>query len=104
MRRNKEFHDYIVYDAFKDIPGITSRPMFSGWGIYKDGKIFSLIIGGELYFKVSDKNRSEFEKSDSHPFVYPRKGKSITMSYWTLPDEILENKEILLVWINNCFR
>ncbi|KKW23768.1 MAG: TfoX domain-containing protein, partial [Candidatus Kaiserbacteria bacterium GW2011_GWA2_52_12] len=39
-------------------------------------------------------NRSEFEKIESHPFVYAKKdGKPITMSYWLVPEEIMEDKE-----------
>lgn len=100
MSRNKEFHDYIVFDVLKEISGISSRPMFSGWGIYKDGKIFALIIDGELFFKVNKNNQPEFKRRGSHPFSYSRNGKIVELSYWVLPDEILEDKKILAEWIS----
>ena len=100
MARDQAFHEYIVGDVLREIPGITSRAMFGGWSLYKDGIIFALIADGELYFKVDDKNRADFEERGSHPFVYQHKGKSIAMSYWLLPEEILENREELSDWIN----
>ena len=96
MAKDKSFHDYIVYDLLGDAPDITSRAMFGGWAIYKSGIIFGIIVAGELYFKVGDRNRSDFEKIESHPFVYAKKdGKPVTMSYWLVPEEIFENKEKL---------
>lgn len=94
MKKDQSFHDYIIYDLLGDILDITSRGMFGGWAIYKSGIIFGIIVAGELYFKVDDENRSEFEKVESRPFVYAKKdGKPITMSYWLVPEEIMENKE-----------
>jgi len=46
---------------------------------------------------VDDTNRHEFEKIDSHPFSYTKdNGKEVTMSYWLVPEEILENREALI--------
>lgn len=55
-----EFHTYIMNDVFADIDGITSRRMFSGYGIYRYGNIFAFIIDDTLYFKVGENNRSEY--------------------------------------------
>lgn len=97
MTKDRSFHDYVVYDLLGDISGIASRAMFGGWAIYRDGFVFGLILSGELYFKVDDDNRSEYEQmGGSHPFVYAKKaGEPITMSYWLVPEEILEDKERL---------
>jgi len=73
--------------------------MFGGWGIYKRGKIFAIVADGELYFKVGDSNRAEYETHGSHPFIYESKGKPMTMSYWLLPEEIMESREDLAEWI-----
>lgn len=74
--------------------------MFGGWGIYKDGVIFAIIADGELYFKVDDSNRADFEKLHSHPFVYSQqKNKQITMSYWLLPEKVMEDDKELAQWV-----
>ena len=70
--------------------------MFSGWGIYKDGIIFGIIAEGQLYFKVDGNNLYDFKEFGSHPFVYPRKdNKSVTMSYWLVTEEVMDNRDKL---------
>lgn len=87
-------------EVFFDIPGIRSRAMFSGHGIYKDGVFFALISGEKLYFKVDDSNRADYQKYKSKPFVYGRpNGKKIEMSYRQLPDTIMEDRDALPEWI-----
>jgi len=96
MPKDVSFHDYIVYDLIGDIPYITSRAMFGGWAIYKCGVIFGIIIDAQLYFKVDNSNRFEYERAESHPFVYTKgKGKPVTMSYWLVTEEIMDDKERL---------
>jgi len=105
MPRDEGFHEYVMNDVFGDMPGIVSRAMFGGWGIYKNGKIFAIITDGELYFKVGDSNRADYEKRGSKPFVYAMpNGKKTTMSYWLLPEEIMEDREQLEIWIEKAVR
>ena len=99
--RHDSFHDYVVDDLLAGIPGIESRAMFGGWGIYRDGTIFAIIVEGELYFKAGDRNRADYEKMGSRPFTYARKGKkSVAMSYWLVPPEILEDRNRLRDWVD----
>ncbi len=99
MKRNTEFHDFVVGDVLGHIFGITSRAMFGGWGIYKDGVIFALIIGGVLYFKVGKENRAQFEKHGSKPFHYKNKSKDVILPYWELPEEVMGDREMIETWI-----
>lgn len=99
MPKDQDFNDYIVNDVMKDIPGITSRSMFGGWGIYQNGIFFALISDGELYFKVDESNIEDYKERKSHPFVYETHGKKMEMSYWLLPEEILEDRTELPEWI-----
>lgn len=99
MAKDPSFHDYVMHDLLATLPNITSRAMFGGWGIYKDDVIFGIIVDGELYFKVDDSNRGDFERSGSRPFVYSQGGKSVTMSYWLVPEEVMEDEEKLGMWV-----
>lgn len=100
MTKDNSFHEYVMNEVFAGIDGITSKPMFGGWGIYQDGVFFALISKGELYSKVDENNQADYEKLGSKPFVYTgHKGKDVTMSYWLLPEEIMENREELEKWI-----
>lgn len=98
MAVDRAFHDHVVHDLLADVTGISSRSMFGGWGIYRDGIFFAIITDGELYFKVDGTNRPAFERRNSRPFVYERDGKPITMSYWLVPEEILEDRDELVAW------
>ncbi len=94
-KKDQSFHDYVVSDLLGEIDGISSRAMFGGWGIYKDGLFFAIIINGELYFKVDETNRLDYEELGSHPFVYKQGEQKATMSYWLLPAEVQEDRDRL---------
>lgn len=101
MKKSKEFHDYIIHDVMGHIAGINSRVMFGGYGIYQHGTIFGIIVNGVLYFKVNESNKKEFEGFGSKPFSYKSKdGKNATMSYWEVPEEIMESPALLALWID----
>jgi DNA transformation protein and related proteins len=77
---------------------ITARRMFGGTGLYADGLIVGLEVEGALYLKTDDISRPHFAEAGGHPFVYDGKGKPITMSYWTPPDEAMDSPEAMRPW------
>ncbi|MBL8642545.1 MAG: TfoX/Sxy family protein [Rhodospirillaceae bacterium] len=91
------FKDYVL-DQLRDFGGVGARAMFGGFGVYKAGVMFGLIAMDELYFKVDDSNRPDYEARKCQPFVYESKTKSISMSYWRVPDDVLENPDDLKEW------
>ncbi|MEX0933844.1 MAG: TfoX/Sxy family protein [Candidatus Paceibacterota bacterium] len=102
--KDTSYHDYILHDIVGGISGITSRRMFGGWGIYKDGIFFGLIAQNELYFKVDEKSLPHYKVYESRPFTYKRAGKEVSLSYWLVPEEILEDKERLQEWVSDAVR
>ncbi len=83
------------------IHGVTAKAMFGGYGLYKDGTVFGIIAEGELYFKVDEKNLPEYKDRGSRPFTYEgKKRKIITMSYWEVPPDVLEDREQLSDWVD----
>ena len=93
-----EFKDRIVRQLNQVAP-VTARFMFGGYGLYLEGSMFALIAYETLYFKVDDKNRADYVDFGMGPFLYERHGKPIQMSYYQLPETILENPIELLSWI-----
>lgn len=79
---------------------ITARAMFGGYGIYYDKVIFASIFMDRLYFRVDDYNQDDYARYDSVPFVYEGAGKIITLPYRSLPDEILDDPDLLSEWIH----
>jgi DNA transformation protein and related proteins len=100
VKKDQEYHDFVVYDLFDGIEGVTSRSMFGGWGIYKDGVFFALIIEGVLYCKVNAQTKERYSVYGSEPFRYHKKGGEVViLSYWALPEEVQENRVLLQEWI-----
>ena len=99
--KKSNLHEYIMDDVFSNIEGVTSRAMFGGYGLYKNGHIFGLIAANEIYFKVDDTNKEDYEKRGSSHFVYSRgKHKKTKMPYMKVPEEILEDSKQIESWIN----
>lgn len=67
LKKDTSFHDFVRNEVFREIEGITSRHMFGGFGFYKDGYFFALIANGELYFKVDESNKKDYQDAGSKP-------------------------------------
>lgn len=80
--------------------GATARRMFGGHGIFLDGLMFALIADNRLYFKVDDANRADFEAAGGEPFTYLRRGTPASLSYYSAPDDALEDPLALRDWAN----
>ena len=81
---------------------IVARAMFGGHGLYTDGLIFAIVIDDTLYLKVDDGNRAEFVALGQEPFVYTtRTGARTAMSYFSAPDEALENPGAMAHWLRS---
>ncbi len=95
--KQSEFVEYLVHDLLTDMRGVSARAMFGGWGIYKEGAMFGLVDEDELFLKVGASNRAEFEAMGCSPYTYARKdGKRVAMSFWSVPEEMLESPPELL--------
>jgi DNA transformation protein len=91
------FHEYVL-DQLAPFGGIVPRAMFGGIGLFKGGVMFGLIADGELFFKVDDANRADFEARKSEPFTYDGGGRTVRMSYWFVPEDVIEDAEALAAW------
>jgi DNA transformation protein len=99
------FAEYVVNDLLSGMEGVRARAMFGGHGIYKGDTMFAIIADDELYYKVDGSNRRDFESFGSEPFRYTVRGKKpVTMSYWKLPAEILDDRERLAEWTEKAVR
>jgi DNA transformation protein len=91
--------DYLEYvlDQLRAVGPATSRRMFGGVGLYRQGLFFGLIADNVLYFKVDDANRADFEAAGSAAFQ-PFGSESYAMSYYEVPIEVLEDVDRLREW------
>ena len=105
MNQKKLFAEYIL-DLVSRCGQMSIKSMFGGYGLYKNRKIVGIIADSELYFKVKkDFNQKQFEDMGSEPFTYNNsKGNKISICYWQVPLEILEDEEKLCIWLDKSYQ
>ena len=93
--------DYIAFarDLLSDLEPLRVKRMFGGAGIYSGELFFAILVDNELYLKVDDANRADYESRGLAPFSYEMKsGRTGTMSYYPPPPEVLEERDALVQW------
>lgn len=71
-------------DLFSDLGGITTRKMFGGMCLYKDGTVFALMTSeGILHLKCRDDLAAELADSGATQFH--------NMPYWSFPESALDD-------------
>jgi DNA transformation protein len=72
--------------------------MFGGAGVYRDGLMFALVSDNEVFLKADNATAERFRGAGSRPFVYRKGGKPVDMSYFSVPDEALDDPDRLKFW------
>jgi DNA transformation protein len=86
-------------DLLSGVGPVTGRSMFGGYCLFMDGLAVGLIDDDRLYLRVDDQTRGQFEAAGSAPFVYPSKKGPMTMnSYWSIPEEAVDDPEQAVKW------
>ena len=96
------FLDYIL-EQLEPMGDVVRKRLFGGSALSKNGYTFALAFEGTIYFKVDDSNRADYEALGSKPFTYEKKGKTITISNWEVPADIIEDQERLLEWADKAY-
>ena len=91
------FNAYVL-EQLERFRGVALRRMFGGAGLFKAGVMFGLIANDELYFKVGTNNQADYVARKSRPFVYSARSKTVSLSYWRVPDDVLEDPDLLASW------
>lgn len=93
------FRTFVLDQLGRVAPQIRAKSMFGGVGIYSRDLFFALIADDELYLKVDESNRTDYEARRIGPFrPYGPDGEA--MQYYPLPEECLEDPEALRVWVD----
>jgi DNA transformation protein and related proteins len=77
---------------------VTSRRMFGGVGLYCDDLFFGLIDDDTLYFKVDDTTRADYEARGGKAFRPYKDRPEVSMTYYTVPADVLDDPEELVAW------
>jgi DNA transformation protein len=96
LRVTPEFRDFVL-DQLARIPQLRAKTMFGGVGLYSGDAFFGIVAADELFFKVDHTNRAAYEAAGSEPFR-PVVARPVSMSYWRVPIEVLEDPGELAAW------
>jgi DNA transformation protein and related proteins len=78
---------------------VSARRMFGGVGLFHGATMFGLLAREEVFFKVGDANRADYEAAGEAPFSYPTKDGARTLNtYWRCPPELLDDADELRDW------
>lgn len=93
-----------LQEVFEQFGPVSVRRMFGGYGIYFNGLMFGLVSDEKIYLKVDTENTRFFEERGLGPFEYSRRGRTIQMSFFLAPEEILDDREEAALWAERSYR
>ncbi len=98
-KMDNPFHTY-VEDLFANLGRIRIRKMFGGAGVYSGEDMFALIDKDRVYVKSDDvlKERLESAGGEAFEWTNPSTGKTIQMSYVSLPVNALDDRDEASAW------
>ena len=78
---------------------VTMRRMFGKMGVFCDGLMFGMITDDTLYVRVDDHNKAVFKEAEAAPPLnYEKQGRTIDLSFWRVPERLLDEPDELVVW------
>ena len=86
------FRDFVL-DQLSELPGLTHRSMFGGYGLYCGSVFFGIIHKGRLYFKVTPTTVVLYKNHGMKPFR--PNPKQTLKTYYEVPADIFEDRELL---------
>ena len=96
----KEF----VLDQLGALPDLRAQAMFGGHGLYQAEQFFGILMAGRLYLKTDEATRLDYLARGMGPFSYEKARRTLTINYYEVPPEALENREELVAWVNRAIR
>jgi DNA transformation protein len=97
MAVSGEFLQYVI-EQLAGLEGVSPRRMFGGVGLYSNERIFGLIFGDILYFKVNDSNRGDYESRGMNRFRPYADKPLLSMTYYEVPADVLEDADECAAW------
>ncbi|MEM9670065.1 MAG: TfoX/Sxy family protein [Pseudomonadota bacterium] len=85
-------------DLFASFGVISTRKMFGVDGLYCDDLFFAIVAGDELWLKVDDTTRTEFEQIGAEQYMFEMKGKPSPIPYYRAPEDIFDDDDKLQHW------
>lgn len=97
--RKQAFANFVV-ELMAPWAPVQARPMFGGFGVYRDGLMFAILIEDVLYLKVDDVSEPQFARRGLARFSYESKGRVASLRYCQAPAEAYDEPAHMATWAN----
>jgi DNA transformation protein and related proteins len=88
-----------LIDQLAPLGAVRHRRFFSGQGIVCGEVQFAMILGGIVYLRTDADLAARMQAHGAQPFVYGTRKRDVTVSaYRSVPEECLDDAELLLDW------
>ncbi|KGF71238.1 competence protein TfoX [Hoeflea sp. BAL378] len=90
-----------IREMFDSLGEVTIKRMFGGKGVYHQGRILALEVGGEILLKADADSAPAFREAGASQWVYEGKARAgpVAMPYWSIPDAALDDPDELSTWV-----
>ena len=89
------FKDFVL-DQLSELPSLTHRAMFGGYGLYCGRVFFAIVQKGRLYFKTNATTAPRYREREMKPFR--PNATQILKNYYEVPVNVLEDAGELTIW------
>lgn len=96
-------NDDEIAEFFAALGPVTIRRMFSGKGVYVAGVIVAIEFGGELRLKADSVSAPAFAAAGATQWAYDGHQGVAMMPYWSIPDEALDDPDLMAEWVGRAF-
>ena len=98
MVASDDFAEFLC-EQLAPLGRISMRRMFGKTGVFCDGVMLGMVTENTLYFRVDEHNRETFKEARSAPPLnYRKKGTLIDLSFWRVPERLIDEPDELVVW------
>jgi DNA transformation protein len=78
---------------------ITMRRIVGKTGVFCNGVMFGMVTDDTLYVRVDEFNRAVFKEAQAAPPLnYEKRGQTIDLAFWRVPDRLLDESDELVTW------
>jgi len=97
-----EFSDYLC-EQLIPIGPVSAKRMFGGYGLFLDDLMFGLIAGDVLFLKTDHQTQPDYDAQGLPPFSYTKKDQKVSLSYYQVPEDAMDDARLLCEWANNAY-
>ena len=97
--------DYLQYvlEQLAGLGELRARRMFGAAGLYCADVFFAIVSDDTLYLRVDDRNREDFTARGMAAFRPYADRPDVSMTYYEVPAEVLEDGSVLVSWAQRSF-